>query len=55
MFRSLLDLKFVFFQVMHRKIRALPLMAHLENMKSFVLRHRIMKQKALPRKISKLI
>ena len=41
-------------QMMYRKIRTLPSMANLGYMKSFGLRLRVMIQKTLPRKFSKL-
>ncbi len=41
--------------MLYRKIRRVPLMAHEREAKRFVLRHRSMRQSALPRKISKLI
>jgi hypothetical protein len=54
MYRSLLDLKFVYRRCLCRKIRTVPLMVHLRYMKSFISRDRIMIQSTLPRKFSKL-
>ena len=55
MYRSLLDLKFVYRRCLYRKIRTVPLMVHLRYMKNFILRDRIMIQSTLPRKLSKLM
>ena len=55
MYRSLLDLKFVYRRCLYRKIRTVPLMVHLRYMKSFIFRDRIMIQSTLPRKLSKLM
>ena len=54
MYRSLLDLKFVYRRCLYRKIRTVPLMVHLRYMKSFILRYKAMIQSMLPRKLSKL-
>ena len=54
MYRSLLDLKFVYRRCLYRKIRTVSLMMHLRYMKSFIFRDRTMIQSTLPRKLSKL-
>ena len=54
MYRSLLDLKFVYRRCLYRKIRTVPLMVHLRYMKNFISRDKIMIQSTLPRKLSKL-
>ena len=55
MYRSLLDLKFVYRRYLYRKIRTVPLMVYLRCMKNFISRDRIMIQSTLPRKLSKLM